>query len=371
MLARGFAGHVPAPFSVRRAKLRPGISPRPFIVRELIHETPDAITLRLEDLAGEPVRFAPGQFFTLVLTVGGEELRRAYSASSPSHDTSGVCLTIKRVVDGRVSGYLNDQLSVGAVLKLLGPSGEFTADPESKHLVLIAGGSGVTPMRSIVRSLLDAQSTASRITLIHGNRAERDVIFGAEFAGLARDYPERFRYVPVFSEPPADFSGPRGLLDQAQLAQLLSEVDHSACHFMLCGPEGMLVEARQALKSLGVEGSRIREERFTQPHLRQRAVELPSSPQAVSLKLLNAGQAAEISFRVSPGRTLLEGALAAGAELPYSCTMGGCGRCKVKVTKGKVVMDEPNCLTAEEREQGFVLSCVGRPLEAVDAEVVA
>lgn len=364
MILGGFTGRTPRPFHERSGKHRVGISPRPFVVREVIRETADAVTLCLEDPTGSAVSFLPGQFFTLLMSLGGEELRRAYSASSAPG--GGVRITVKRVPEGRVSSYLNDHVQAGALLRMLGPSGEFVAR-SAPELVLIAGGSGITPMRAIIEeSLLGPSGPQRKIQLIYGNRSERDVIFRAELRGWAARFPEHFSYVEVLSEPEEAYAGPRSLLTRDCLGQLLGEFGGRA-DFMLCGPEGMLVEARAALETLGVPRSRIREERFTQPHLRQRAAALPQTPQPVRLRL--GKQAASFEFDVAPGRTLLESALAAGADVPYSCAMGGCGRCKVKLVSGEIAMDEPNCLSEEERQAGYVLGCVGRPLGPCEIEV--
>ncbi|MEZ4373510.1 MAG: ferredoxin--NADP reductase [Polyangiaceae bacterium] len=364
MILGGFTGRTPAPFHTRSGKHRVGISPRPFVVREVIRETPDAVTLCLEDPTGAPVSFVPGQFFTLVLSLGGEEFRRAYSASSAPG--GGVRLTVKRVADGRVSSYLNDHLEAGSLLRLLGPSGEFVTRG-TPELVLVAGGSGITPMRSILEAcLLSPAGPRQRVCLIYGNRSERDVIFQRELQAWAERFPRHFRYVEVLSEPEGEYAGPRSLLTRDCLASLLAEHAPAEADFMLCGPEGMLVEARAALAAHGVPKERIREERFTQPHLRQRAADLPQVAQPVKLRLGKDSAAAE--FEVAPGRTLLEAALAAGAEVPIPARWG-CGRCKVKLLSGDVVMDEPNCLSEEERQQGFVLGCVGRPLGPCEVEV--
>ncbi|MCB9610281.1 MAG: hypothetical protein H6716_27080, partial [Polyangiaceae bacterium] len=221
MILGGFTGRTPAPFHARSAQHRVGISPRPFVVREVIRETPDAVTLCLEDPTGAPVSFVPGQFFTLVLTLGGEELRRAYSASGAPG--GGVRLTIKRVPDGRVSSYLNQHLQAGALLRLLGPSGEFVTRG-APELMLIAGGSGITPMRSILEeSLLGPGGPSRRVCLIYGNRSERDVIFQRELREWSARFPDHFRYVEVLSEPEGDYRGPRSMLTRDCLAGLLAE----------------------------------------------------------------------------------------------------------------------------------------------------
>ena len=188
---RRFAGERPPPFDVAEdggASDRPDdspsdaaalLSPRTVRVERVVGGTPDAVTLVLEDPTGASVSFAPGQFFTLFVSVGDEILRRAYSASTDARETERVAITIKRVASGVVSNHVNDHVREGDLLQVLGPSGSFVVAPEpsvARHLVLLAGGSGITPMMAITRTVL-AVEPQSRVTLVYGNRGRADVIF--------------------------------------------------------------------------------------------------------------------------------------------------------------------------------------------------
>ncbi len=341
------------------------LAPRTVRVAQVVRETPDAVSLVLEDPTGAPLRFTPGQFFTLLVPVGGETLRRAYSASSDARDSSSVAVTVKRVAGGIVSNHVNDHLREGDLLQILGPSGSFVAPAPpagaERHLVLLAGGSGITPMMSIARTVL-AVEPRTRITLIYGNRGVGDVIFRDAIDELARAYGSRFVVRHVLSDPPAGWTGGVGMLEERVVS---AELD--ACgalddaHFFLCGPEPMMRASRAALRARGVTDDRILEERFNMPHLRVRgAAVVDAGPQLLTIRGSGAGAR---DVYVASEQTMLEAGLSAGIAMDYSCAMGGCGACKVRLCSGAVEMEEPNCLTTQERAGGYVLACVSRVRE--------
>lgn len=375
----------PPPFLVARKPRAPEVEPspgttntgviraRPMRVANVVRETADAVTLVLEDPTGAPVTFLPGQFFTVIVTVEGVSLRRAYSASCAPGAEGGsrVSLTIKRIAGGKVSHFLNDQMRPGMELQVLGPSGSFTPEPSAggpRHLVLLGGGSGITPLMSIARTVL-ATEPATNVSLIYGNRREQDIIFRESLDSLARQYPERFRLRHVLAEPPEGWRGGVGLLNRYVVEDELSALpglDAGPATWFVCGPEPMMVEARAALRSWGVKPERIREERFTQPHLRaSETASVTQTPQPVEFRIRGTSR----SVTVPPGLSMLEAGIAAGLPLRYSCTMGGCGSCRVMLREGQVAMEEPNCLMPEEREQGQVLACISRPVKPVVVDV--
>ena len=373
MVVGPWLGRRPAPFTTRANAPRPHatsdetaarhaalLAPRTVRIADVIRETADAVTVVFEDPTGAPIPFTAGQFFTLLLPVGGEILRRAYSASSDVRDPSRVGVTVKRVVGGVVSNHVNEKLRVGETMQVLGPSGSFVvpaAEGSDRHLVLLAGGSGITPMMAIARHVLEAEP-GTRLTLVYGNRGEADVIFRAALDALAARHSGRFTVRHVLSAPPAGWTGGRGLLEESVVA---SELDvcgaHDAALFLICGPEPMMTATRAALRARGVPDAKILEERFNMPHLRARPAATAESTQLLTIR---AGSAGRREVYVAPGETMLEAGLAAGVRMDYSCAMGGCAACKVRLCDGEVEMEEPNCLTAEERAQGYVLACVGR-----------
>ncbi|MDI3284169.1 ferredoxin--NADP reductase [Polyangium sp. 15x6] len=372
-----FTGARPAPYAIRAPLARhlltvtpepsAGITPRRLRVTRVERETKDAVSLTLTDPEGRRISFVPGQFFTVLVTLAsGEVLRRAYSISSlPDEDGAAaeVTITIKRMPGGRASNHLNERVAEGALLDVLGPSGSFTVTPDPaarRHLVLIAGGSGITPLASITRTTL-AREPGSRVSLVYGNRGEADIIFRDALGSLARAHADRFTLRHVLSDPPAGFTGRTGLLDRDNVTRELdaiaasSGLEADAAAYFVCGPEPMMVAVREALLARGVDPARIHEERFSAP-ARRTTPALPTTSAPVEIRLR--GRTKTVS--AAPGQTLLEAGLAASLPMPFSCTMGGCGVCKVKLLSGNVTSEEPNCLHEEERSQGFVLACVSR-----------
>ncbi len=367
-------GRAPAPLVKRRPRrtpltvvaggaVAPSIDGRPLTVDEVVRETPDAVSLWLRDPNGAALAFVPGQFLTLVVDVGGQPLRRAYSVSSHAQDGPRVRITIKAMPDGRASHQLNRTASVGQTLRVLGPSGDFTWEGGDDELVLIGGGSGVTPLMAIALAALRADD-GPRVTLVYGNRRLEDVIFLRELEALAAAHPSRFTVRHVLEEAPLAWEGGHGRLDAQQLeAQLDAVAPSDEALFYVCGPEPMMDAARQLLEARGVPAARRREERFSQPAQREAPVSTDPQPATVTRS------GATKHFEVPAGETLLAAGLRAGVRMPFSCTMGGCGACKCRLVDGEVAMEAPNCLSPEERAQGFVLACVARPRGPVAVEV--
>jgi ring-1,2-phenylacetyl-CoA epoxidase subunit PaaE len=342
-------------------------SPRPMRVRSVVRETPDAVTLVLEDPTGAPVRFAPGQFFTLHLRIEGEVIKRAYSASSSALASGSVSVSVKKVEGGRASSYVVDRVREGDVIAVLGPSGSFTpaSSASPRRLVLVGGGSGITPLASIARTVLESEPS-TRVALVYGNRSEGDVIFKDALDVLAGERGAAFVVRHVLERPPPGWSGGAGLLDGDALAReldALGEPDAPTTEYFLCGPAPMMSAARACLEGRGVDGKRVHEERFVSAHAAPASVQL--SPQPVEVRR----DGRTFAFVVPAGSTVLEAALAAGVEMPFSCSVGGCGTCLVRLADGRVAMDEPNCLAPDERAEGKVLACVSRPASPCTFEV--
>ncbi|MFO7564783.1 MAG: ferredoxin--NADP reductase [Enhygromyxa sp.] len=347
-------------------------------VVEVVRETDSAVSLNLRDPSGQPLpSVRPGQFFTLLVELEGETLRRAYSVSSDCRDREQLRLTIKRVAGGRVSNYLNDEARPGMRLRVLGPSGEFGCAPEpertqARELVLIAGGSGITPMMAIITTLLPSEPSCS-IALIYANRSADQVIFAEALRELEAAHGERLRVHPILEQAPPGWTGTTGICDRPTLAGLLDAeplAARASAEFLLCGPAPMMDGARELLLERGLAASRIRSENFLAPQLPQldpKATAKLSSPQAITVAIPQAITVVidgrEVGVVVQPGQSILEAGLAAGLPMPYSCAMGGCAACKVKLERGAVIMRSPNCLSASERAAGYVLACVANPSE--------
>lgn len=369
MISLLLSGHHPPPL-VPLANLpseRSGVTPRALRVTEIRRETEDALTLVLHDPSGLPIPCLPGQFFTVLVPIDGRIERRAYSASHFVADGSRLLLTCKRIVSGRVSTHLHEYAHPGMMLQVLGPSGQFVVKPQAdakRRLVLIGGGSGITPLHCILQAVLTVEKESS-LALLFGNQRDKDIIFRDDLRELLSQHRDRFALQHVLSENAGSVDALQGILDQSTIAAWLETLpdDDGTVEYYLCGPQGMMESARAVLTDKGVSPQRIHEERFATPQLARR--ELPRSEQLVELSLR--GQPKLV--RVNPEETILEAGLRSGVELPFSCTMGGCGACKGKLIDGDVELPEPNCLTPKECEEGQVLLCVAHPRRSCRIEI--
>lgn len=302
--------------------------------------------------------FAAGQFLTFRLAVAGGtgELRRSYSlCSAPDDDT--LRIAVKRVDGGQGSAHLH-ALPVGSRLPFRGPSGAFTYAPrtEAHDLLLVAGGSGITPILSIVKTAL-AGSPAAKLTLLYAAQAPGEMAHRRELAELSAANP-RLTLRCFF-----DRVGPEDVLSDHETVGRVGALDLAsgaapAALVYLCGPEPMMDSVSGALEAQGLAPEAIFRERFFTP----RSAPLPARKDRVSLKLVDHG----VDLPVDPRRTLLESTLEGGLAVPYSCTMGGCGECKAHLARGQVSMAEPNCLSRDERESGCILPCISYPLTDVE-----
>ena len=354
MLVRGLAGRTPPPLvkrMERQAVAGRGVAVRTVVIEAVTRETADAVSLTLRDPSGAELAFTPGQFFTIEATIDGERVRRAYSASGDARDRSRATITVKRVAGGRMSTFLCERAAAGMTLGLLGPSGDFAlpAATAPRHVLAIAGGSGITPIMAIARATLAAEPTTT-LTLVYANRNRAAIIFAGALEQLAAQHAGRLTIVHRLDDLDGELTA----------AALAAQLPPDASDVLLCGPDPMMALAREALATRGIAAARVREERFF----------APSRPTAATTAQALTIRRGGVTTRaiVRPGDTLLDAALAAGVPLKLSCAMGGCGACAVTLVDGEVTMDEPNCLTAAERATGKVLACVARPVSPCTVE---
>jgi ring-1,2-phenylacetyl-CoA epoxidase subunit PaaE len=352
---RGWFTEPPPTFELRRPSARwgtplPRETRRTLRVVDVVEETPTVRTYVLEAVGpGAPLRYLAGQHLTLLVDIGGVTHRRCYSFSTSPAAAARPAITVRRMPEGVVSRHLHDHLRVGDTLVATEPTGQFTlaTDPEARRsVVFVAGGVGITPLVSLAETLL-RDDPGSRAILLCGHRSEPEIIFRDRLAALEAEFCPRLVVRHALDLPPPGWNGLAGVLDGERVLETLGP-DRADAYYV-CGPELMMQSVRSALEAAGVHGERIHTERFAY-------ASATTTPIPV--------HAAEIAFAVSgrrivarPGQTILQAGLEAGVNLPFSCTMGGCGACKVRVSSGRSVMSEPNCLTAREREDGYVLAC--------------
>ncbi|MFD5652217.1 2Fe-2S iron-sulfur cluster-binding protein [Streptomyces sp. NPDC127039] len=353
---------VRAPTAARRGETHHGQvteSPlRPVRIREIRQETPSARTLVLEDSAtdAKPFHFHPGQFFTLVTDISGHPVRRAYSASSAPGATR-LELTVKHVEGGQFSTHAHRDLRVGDRLAVRGPSGTFHAPPQAtEQLVLIAAGSGITPMMSMIRARLSDPASAGRIDLLYSSRSPEEIIFNAEWTRMEEDHPDRLTVTHVLTSRD-------GRLDAESIRRWVTglPLTDSAHHFV-CGPEPLMDTAQDVLQQLGVPDEHMHQERFSG------GVTAPTTQAPQEMRVEKDGSLVGTAV-VEPGQSLLDAGLAAGLPMPYSCTVGSCGECTVRVRSGEVTQPEHTCLTLKQKADGQVLTCVSCPLSEVTLDI--
>ena len=317
-----------------------------------------AVTFRIPDELCDEFAFRPGQS----LTIRRGEERRSYSICAPAGRAPRI--GVREVPGGALSGWLIRDVRVGDVLDVQPPSGTFTPDlTEAGHHVLIAAGSGITPMMSIAASVLAAHDE-STVTLFYGNRRTDSVMFADDVADLKDAYPARMQLVHVLSRESQEVELFNGRLDAAKLRALLpltvevAEVDH----WWLCGPFGMVTDALGVLTELGVERGRIHRELFyvePEPPAEVHHIDAPAGPGAEVTVVLD-GRSSTVT--VAPDTAILDAAQKSRPDLPFACKGGVCGTCRAQVTHGEVTMRRNYALEDDEVADGYVLTCQALPV---------
>ncbi|WP_113702214.1 1,2-phenylacetyl-CoA epoxidase subunit PaaE [Nonomuraea lactucae] len=307
-----------------------------------------------EELAGR-YAFRPGQWLTLRRLVGGREERRSYSICSPAGAPPRI--GVREIPDGLFSTWLVRELAPGDEVEVLPPGGGFTPElGRPAHHVLIAAGSGITPVLSIASSVL--ADDESRVTLLYGNRTAGSVMFADELADLKDAHPTRFELCHVLSREPREAELFTGRLDTERLGRLLpaltpvAEVDH----WWLCGPFGMVNDAQGVLAGLGVPGERVHHELFyvdEPPPAPARESGGPVGGSEVTVLLDGRATTATVPADLS----LLEGVQRVRPDMPFACKGGVCGTCRARVVDGEADMRQNFALEPAEVAAGFVLTC--------------
>lgn len=345
---------IPAPTTPSARWGKSAAVPRhPVRVVGIDRETADAITLHLQPVENRPLRFAAGQYLTHCFEIDGVTVKRAYSISAAAGEQPAC--TIKTLDGGVVSRFVADHVTVGYSYPVIGPSGEFVlpTDPAAAAtpLAFLAAGSGITPVMSMIETALRADPDRA-ITLVYASRRQSAIIFAQRLAALAAEHPG-FTLTHVLSRPDAGWTGRTGRLDGQRAAQLLTA--RPDAEFYLCGPEQLMTDTAAALAAAAVPAGRVHQERFYAAA--RHTASLPTTAQPIEFRR------SQLTIIAQPGETILEAGLRNGVPLDFSCTVGGCGACKVRVVSGSVTIDEPNCLTDAERAQGFTLGCSAYALE--------
>lgn len=336
-------------------------------VKDIVQETKDAITIVFEQPA-QKINYKSGQFLTLITPVQGKEVRRAYSlCSSPFVDTD-LAVTVKRVENGLMSNWLPDNLKKGDTMKVMEPMGQFTTEYDGKrkrHIVMFAGGSGITPMLSIIKSIL-LQEPQSIVSLIYCNRDIDSIIFRNELEVWETKYEGRLHVIHILDNAPMNWQGYSGLLNHDMLTKLFERIPDWGADttYLMCGPEGMMKNVESLLALRQIPAVKIFKESFVQGTIDKdvkKDVD-PASDELTTREVTIRYDGQEYKVTVEPENTILQTALDQGIDLPYSCQSGLCTACRGKALSGKVKLDEEEGLSQSERAEGYVLTCVGHPL---------
>lgn len=322
--------------------------------------TPSSVAITFEipkDLL-QTFDFIPGQYITIKKEIKGEELRRAYSiSSSPKKDS--ITIGVKKVDKGGFSDYANTKLSAGDVLEVMPPEGRFvfSRNPNPKNIVAFAAGSGITPIMSIAKSVLDSNLT-NKFVLVYGNKSTAETMFYTDLTKLGLEYPNRF-FIHFTNSQTREQDSLFGRIDVSTVNYALKnkhkDIDFDG--YYLCGPEAMINLVSDTLKENEVEEDKIHFELFTTTEILDELPEKVDGKTEVTIVLDDE----EFNFSMDRKTLVLDAVLKENIDAPYSCQGGVCSSCIARVTEGKVEMVKNQILTDGEIAEGLILTCQSHP----------
>ena len=340
-------------------------------IKKINRETPDcvSITFDIPETIAERFAYKHGQHLNLRTFINGEEVRRSYSlCSSPLEKEWRVA--IKKVDGGIFSSFANGVLKPGDEIELMPPMGHFFCELDAtnkKSYVAFAAGSGITPVLSIIKTVLSTEPQ-SNFTLVYGNRNRASIIFKEELEALKNKHINRLSIIHTLSREKTDAAINHGRIDVAKCEALFAKlIDINADEFFLCGPEEMIFSVKDYLEAHGVDKKKIHFELFTTERSQKSKVKSEKKEVAaegaksnITVKL--DGVSFDFAMPFSSDDSILEAAAKKGADLPYSCKGGVCCTCKAKLLEGEVTMDVHWGLEPEEVEEGYILTCQSHPV---------
>ncbi|MGA9270885.1 MAG: ferredoxin--NADP reductase [Lutimonas sp.] len=332
-------------------------------VKEVRRETVEAVSIAFEvpEHLKSEFEFIPGQYLTLQADLDGSVLRRAYSiCSAPS--SGELRVSVKEVPKGRFSQFANHKLKAGDHMEVAGPEGRFTLETSGvpKNYLAFAAGSGITPVISMVQSVLENEPD-SRFMLVYGNKSKEQTIFKKDLDALKDTYGDRFTIYYVYSQIISD-NAFFGRIDKKLVKEVLDKNDVSSFDdFFLCGPEQMIDTVKEELIGQGVNQDRIKLELFSSSSHKKEVKKELSGNTEITVMLDDE----ETTFEMRKDEFVLDAALAKGLDAPYSCQGGICSSCLARVTEGSANMERNNILDEDEVKEGLILTCQAHPTSDV------
>ncbi len=335
-------------------------------VKDIIRQTPEAVQI-IFDI---PAKLSPqflyeaGQYITICKTLDNEEVRRSYSICSDPKTDLDLSVAVKEVHHGKMSTFLNQSLNRGDLLDIMPPMGNFQVaknTEKNQHHFLFGGGSGITPLISMIKSILNIEGNLA--TLIYANKTEDSIIFKEELNTIKSKFPKRFKLIHTLDNPSSSWKGLQGQLNPDSVAELVDAYSFSSSVFYICGPNAMMEMVRDTLLNNAIHSEKIRMEYFTAT---SSSLLKENETEEVGNEVIESEATLEVYGEVSTvmveeGQTILEAAQEADLDPPYSCSAGVCTTCRARIVSGNVVMEEREGLSDAEIEEGFVLTCQSKP----------
>ena len=340
-------------------------------IADIRKETEDTVSIAFEvptDLKKE-FTFQSGQYLTLRATVDGEDIRRSYSLSSSPFENEWR-VAIKKIEGGKFSTFANEKLVVGQTLEVMNPTGNFhlnSSPDHKKSYVLFAAGSGITPIISITKSVLNEEPN-SDVTLFYGNKGFASIIYREEIEGLKNKFMDRLRVVHILSRESLGNAIQKGRIDSKKIEKLHKAFLENTTidEVFVCGPEEMIHSVKDNFAAHVGDPKKIHFELFTSSNTKkEKETKETSAPSIASnVKVIIDGDTLELAME-STGDTILDAAFKAGGDLPFACKGGVCCTCKAKILEGTAIMDINYALEPDEVEAGYILTCQAHPTSKI------